>query len=163
MEGKSAFVHRVREDGTGLRKAMEQPAISVFGISPDGQWLAVQSPLFGSGTETALHPLGGGPAVRIWGRDMRVRWPADGQSLFLSVSSLAGGGFANGKTYVVPLPRGRALPDIPPGGFQSEEELARLPAVRVIDAADVNPGPAPGVYAFSRETTQRNLYRIALR
>jgi len=42
---------------------------------------------------------------------------------------------------VVPLPLGRALPDIPPGGFQAEEELASLPGVRVIDAADVNPGP----------------------
>ena len=58
------------------------------------------------------------------------------------------------------LAPGRALPEIPPGGFRSEAEIARLPRVRVIDSADVAPGPTPEVYAFSRETVQRNLYRI---
>jgi hypothetical protein len=32
----------------------------------------------------------------------------------------------------------------------------------VIDAGDVSPGPKPGVYAFSRQTVHRNLYRIPL-
>ncbi len=32
--------------------------------------------------------------------------------------------------------------------------------VTIIEAADVAPGPTSSVYAFSRETTQRNLYRI---
>jgi hypothetical protein len=34
--------------------------------------------------------------------------------------------------------------------------------VRIIEAADVAPGPRPEVYAYSRETVQRNLYRIPL-
>jgi len=41
-------------------------------------------------------------------------------------------------------------------------ELAKLPGVRQIDSADVAPGPTLDTYAFSRETTQRNLYRVPL-
>ena len=55
------------------------------------------------------------------------------------------------------------LPEIPPGGFQSEQDMAKYPGVRVIDAADIAPGPTIDVYAFSKETTQRNLFRIPLR
>jgi hypothetical protein len=54
------------------------------------------------------------------------------------------------------------LPEIPAAGFRSEEELALLPGVQIIEAADVAPGPTPEVYAYSRETVQRNLYRIPL-
>ena len=72
------------------------------------------------------------------------------------------GAHAIGRTYVVPLRPGRILPQIPAAGFRSQEELARLPGVRIIEAADVAPGPTPEVYAYSRETVQRNLYRIPL-
>jgi len=67
------------------------------------------------------------------------------------------------RTYLVPLPRGQALPRIPAGGFHSEEEVARLPGARRIEEMGVVPGPSPGVYAFYRGTTpQRNLYRIPI-
>jgi hypothetical protein len=39
------------------------------------------------------------------------------------------------------------------------DEIAKLPGVRIVDSADVTPGPTPDTYAFSRENTQRNLYR----
>jgi hypothetical protein len=64
---------------------------------------------------------------------------------------------------VIPLEPGRLLPDLPPEGFQAEAEIAGLPGVRMIEAADVAPGQSAAVYAFSRETTQRNLYRIPIR
>lgn len=67
-----------------------------------------------------------------------------------------------GRTYVIPLPPGQALPAIPEGGFQRDSDLDKLPGVRVIDAYDVAPGPTRDVYTFSRATVQRNLYRIPL-
>ena len=72
---------------------------------------------------------------------------------------MTGGGI--GRTYVVPTRSGSLFPKLPPGGFNSEAELAAVPGVRVIDAADVGPGRS-GVYVFSREVVQRNLYRIPL-
>jgi hypothetical protein len=46
--------------------------------------------------------------------------------------------------------------------FLSEGELAKFAGARVIPAGDVVPGPTADIYAFTRETVQRNLYRIPL-
>jgi len=53
-------------------------------------------------------------------------------------------------------------PQLSLSGFHSEDEISKLPGVRVIEAADVFPGPITGTYAFSRQTVQRNLYQIPL-
>ena len=68
-----------------------------------------------------------------------------------------------GQHYVVPLSPGEVLPGsiARARNFPSEAELAKLPGVRTIpSAADIVPGPTEDVYAFTRETVQRNLYRI---
>jgi len=51
---------------------------------------------------------------------------------------------------------------MPPNGFASAAAIAAVPGARVIDVTDPAPGPTPDVYAFSRDTVQRNLYRIPL-
>jgi hypothetical protein len=151
-EGDYGFAYRVRADGTGLRKANEHPVIGTGAVSPDGEWLAVYArPGKEEAGATLALPVGGGPPVEIYGTGIGVKWSREGRLLFLMVG---------GNTYVLPLPPGRSLPDIPIGGFRSEAEIAALPGAQLIDASDVAPGPTPGVYAFSRETVQRNLYRI---
>jgi|CZKH01.1.fsa_nt_gi hypothetical protein len=67
------------------------------------------------------------------------------------------------RTYVLPTQQRTLLPDLPVGGFRSEAQLAAVPGVRVIEAADIDPGPTPDIYTFSREIVQRNLYRVPLR
>ena len=165
VEGNSAFVYRVRQDGTGLKKAFMHPVAEITGgVSPDGRWLIAWSNLEGRdqpGAGTAAFPLEGGSPVRVFGLLARLKWSRDGRLLYVSIGmgrDLA----ASGKTYVIPLPAGRILPDIPPGGFRSGAEIGKLPGVAVIEAADVAPGPTAAVYAFSREATQRNLFRIPL-
>lgn len=67
-------------------------------------------------------------------------------------------------TYVVPLSPGEVLPRTIAIGesFPSDAELAKVPGVRIIPMGDIVPGPTADVYAFTRETVQRNLYRIPL-
>ena len=152
-EGDYGFAYRVREDGTGLRKVSEHPIIETTAVSPGGKWLVVYArPNTEEAGATLALPLGGGPPVQIYGTGILMKWSPDERLLFFLLPE--------GKTYVLPLPRGRALPEIPTGGFRSEAEIAKLTGVRVIDGLDVAPGPTPGVYAFSRETIQRNLYRV---
>ena len=154
IEGSSGFVYRVRPDGTGLTKALERPVFALTGVSPDGRWLEVWSSVQGNRPSAVqLFPVGGGDPVII-GSNAWLRWSPGGHSVWIS-----GGAIADGRTYVVPLRRGQAMPPLPAGGFRSEEEVARLPGARRMDASGV-PGPTPDVYAFSRGTTQRNLYRI---
>jgi eukaryotic-like serine/threonine-protein kinase len=150
------FVYQVREDGAGLQKTIEKPIVWIRSISPDGQWLVVQA------DETFAHPIGGGSLLHLGGQ-MGMGWTPDGRHLLITIGK--GGGMemaAAGYTYVIPLPPGQMLPKIPAGGFRSRTEIARLPGTRVIDLADVAFGRTLNVYAFSRATSQRNLYRIPL-
>jgi Tol biopolymer transport system component len=158
-EADYGFAYRVREDGSGLRKVSTQPVHSTVSVSPDGHLIVnARTGEHETGRTLAL-PLRGGPPVPIYGRFMALKWSPDGKLLFLSVPRTFYSG-QSGNTYVLPLRPGRALPQVPAGGFPSEESVARMPGVRVIDSPDVALGPTRDVFAFSRVTVQRNLYRI---
>jgi hypothetical protein len=58
------------------------------------------------------------------------------------------------------LTPGRPLPESFIHGLPSEQEIVKLPGVRVIASTDVVPGRTADTYAFTRESVQRNLYRI---
>lgn len=155
QDGPSAFVYRIRPDGTGLRKALDQPAFYADDISPDGRWIPLWTPLPGhQSAVTALFPLAGGQPVVV-GSNTTVHWSSSGDSLWIWA-----GAVPDGRTYIVPL-RNMTLPRIPEGGFHSEEEVAALPGARRLDAEGA-PGPSLGIYAFERHTIQRNLYRIPI-
>lgn len=162
FEGASAFIYRVHEDGTGLRKAVDFPVAAFDSISPDRQWLVAEAP-GREGTRVEAFPLRGGSRVLVYAKvpsEVHVNWSKDGRQFFISVpTSLMMG---TGRTYALPLPRGKIFPQIPPEGFQSEEKLALMPGVQVIHSFDVAAGPESGVYAFVRGSVQRNLYRISL-
>jgi serine/threonine protein kinase len=156
-EGNSGFAYRIREDGTELRKAIEEPIREIRGVSPDGQWLVA----FATGGVIA-YPLGQGTPVPIFSQDVRLAWSSDRKFLFISYATTTTGGISSaaGKTYVIPLLPGHMLPEIPAAGFRTSDDIARLPGTRVIDSADATPGATSETYAFSRETMQRNLYRV---
>jgi len=158
VEGNRRFLYRVREDGTDRRLAVPDSG-DMLGVSLDGASIAA----WADGSGATLYAIDGGEPTHIWGRDARLRWSADGRALFLSLSSTAGTLYSTGRTYIIPLAAGQLLPDMPPGGFHTEDEIAALPGVTRIDAADVGPGATADVYAYTVESTQRNLYRIPVR
>ena len=67
-----------------------------------------------------------------------------------------------GRTFVIALEPGKALPQFLPSGVATESQVRKLPVVRVIDRVAVFPGATGSVFAFERSVIQRNLYRIAL-
>jgi Tol biopolymer transport system component len=152
LGGRSTFVYRVNPDGSGLRKVIEQEVFGLIDVSRDGRWIEGWAPLPGNGPPAfQAFALDGGPPVTS-GAFSPLRWSLDGRSLFT----------AGAWTYSVPLRPGESLPPIPAGGFHSEEEIARLPGARKINASNIVPGPSAEVYAFYRVTIQRNLYRIPI-
>jgi hypothetical protein len=54
------------------------------------------------------------------------------------------------------------LPPIPPSGFRSKEDVAALPGARLIPEPGAFPGPNPSIYAFTKVSTHRNIYRVSL-
>ena len=160
MAGTTGFVYRVRPDGTGLQQALDQPILAMVSLSPDGRWLVVWALLGGNGAPAfQAFPLNGGPPV-ILGTALAFQWSSDGA--YVSITSASDSPIPDGRSYLVPLPRGQALPRIPPGGFNSEEEIAKLPGAHRIEAVRVVPAASPDTYAFYRGAIQRNLYRIPI-
>jgi len=101
--------------------------------------------------------LSGGPPVLIAGRLNGWHFSPGGR--FISV---CGGPVGEGRSYLIPVPPGQALPKIPAAGLRSEQDFANLQGARRIDAQDVVPAASPDVYAFYRSTGQQNLYRIPI-
>jgi DNA-binding winged helix-turn-helix (wHTH) protein/Tol biopolymer transport system component len=156
FHGSDGYVYRVHPDGTGMRKALEQPVVMFLAASPYANWLIAWARTTDNGLAAVYaFPLEKGPPVLI---RSRVRWQWSPDSRFLSLALP----FHENRTYIVSLPPGDVLPRIPAGGLQSEEDIARLPGAQRIGAQRAVPSPSPGVYAFSRNTTQRNLYRIPI-
>jgi serine/threonine protein kinase len=151
VEGTSAFLFRVREDGGEPRKAIDLPVVGIMGASPDRNWLVLGTRASGGYT---IFRVDGGAPLRIQVLSATVfGWSGDGKHLFVQ-------GLNAGKAYVLRLAPGRLVPESIVRGLPSEQEISRLPGVRVISASRVTPGPTADVYAFPRETVQRNLYRV---
>jgi serine/threonine protein kinase len=160
-QGLLAFMYVVAPDGTELRKLTEQPIAGITGRTPDGEWVVAKL-VGGQDSIYAAFSVRDGSSRRLSAThlsngDIHFSWSQD--KFFVTLENP---GFTTGRTYVIPSRTNQFFSRIPAGGFQSEAELSGIPGVQVIDAADVAPGPTPDMYAFSRETTQRNLYRIPI-
>jgi serine/threonine protein kinase/Tol biopolymer transport system component len=163
-EGGKEFLYRILDDGSGPRKVTSEAIMELHSISPDRQWVVGYRPSdAGAGAVEFAFSTGGQPSIALCSQPCMVHWSSDGGFLFFSIPEGWLNLLAGGRTYILPTAPGSDFPELPPGGFKSEAEIAAVPGVRVIDAADIGPGPSADVYAFSREVVQRNLYRIPLR
>ena len=156
IEGTSAFLYRVQEDGGKLRKAFDLPLIALLGESPDRRWLALGAQAKEGSNGVVISPVdGGAPLLTQLPPPTELRWSGDMKDVFVQrrLSHLD-------KTYVLPLAPGHLVPESIIHGLPSEQEILKLPGARLIPASDVAPGPTADIYAFTRVTVQRNLYRI---
>jgi Tol biopolymer transport system component len=156
VAGSLGFIYRVLPDGTGLLRALDQP-VNQFNfpspISPDGGWVYGWGPLPGDGpAANQVYSLDGKPPISL-GATVQVAW-APGGALLIDVAA------TTPQAFFLPLAPGQILPNIPAGGFHSDEEIARLPGAHRIGGRLITLGPTPDVYAFYHGNTQRNLYRI---
>jgi hypothetical protein len=158
--GRPSVLCRISRNGEIMSKLMTEPMLPRGGISPDGRSLAARV-IRPAGYTTLLSPLDDGGPIEIapaGALDYYLNWSGDGRVVFLSIPSSQSSDL--GQSYVVPLKPGKFLPPIPPGGFRSEKEIARLPGAQRIESLDIAPGAASGSYAFVRGTLLRNLFRV---
>ena len=155
-EGGQQFVYSIRPDEAVPRKLNDKPVAYLRGISPHGDWwLSGSLPLIAS-------PAQGGSPSRVCSF-CGAQWGPGSQFLYLRFRDL--GELGGGKTIVVGLPAGKDLPPLPPSGLKSVDDAKGLNVVADIDMTGMGvfaPGPNPSVYAFTRVTVQRNLFRIPL-
>jgi hypothetical protein len=147
----AGFLYRVERDGTGLKKAVEAPVLTVGEVWQKGRRQTVWAPL----------PKTGVPSWQAVSLDGKPPIPVPGPLYFGSspAGDLLSVGFSMDRTYVIPA---EALSRLPAERPASEAEVAGLSGVRRIDSGPAVCGPSADVYAFYRGTVQRNLYRIPI-
>jgi serine/threonine protein kinase/Tol biopolymer transport system component len=162
QEKDGTFIYAVQDDGTGLKRAIPSPVYFLYGVSPDGKQLAVWEPEPGAENLNwvSVYPLDGGSPVPICkgcgGRTGEfpplLSWSADGKFAYFSFWSMA--------SYMVPLRPGQILPPLPASGIRSPDDAGALPGARKFEVAGAFPSPNPSVYAYSKASAQRNIYRV---
>ena len=154
------YVHRMRPDGTGDERIWHEEVLSLA-TSPDGRVLAMTLPAAGKHVWTLqLVDVTTGRVQPVC-PDALAYWSGDGRSLFVTTG--IGKIDLAAVTYVVALPPGSGMPRLPPAGLTDSSQFAGLEHVRTIPARLVAPGMTADTYAFVKEATQRNLYRVPLR
>jgi Tol biopolymer transport system component len=174
QEKGTNFLYRVKEDGSDVPESIPTPrylgrqlflADTGFSVSPDGKWAVVMGPNEDSGTAVIVYPVGGGSPTMICEAcaeqssfergpgPYNVNWSSDRTFLFLNFQ---------GSVYAIPLQPDQALPRIPASGFRTKQDVVSLRGARLI-AEGAFPGPDPSVYAFTKFSIQRNIYRISVR
>jgi DNA-binding winged helix-turn-helix (wHTH) protein/Tol biopolymer transport system component len=165
-EKGTKFVYRVKEDGSELKKIVSINAPSLLlSASPDGTWIVIPGSTNDMVWPAMVYPINGGSPKLLClpcasGNDVErtgppgVSWSPDGKFLYLNFQD---------SIYAIPLRPGQMLPTIPSSGFRSKQAVAALPNVQLISKPGAFPGPAPSIYAFTKLTTQRNIYRVSLR
>jgi hypothetical protein len=158
-EGHQEFLYSVAPNQIAPRETNQEPRAEFSGISPHGNWWLSG---YGPATITARPTTGGSP-IRICS-SCEVGWVPGGK--FLCIRFRKPGEITGGKTIVIALPDGKELPMLPPAGLGSAEDVKGLNVVAEIDMTGKSifaPSPDPSVYAYSRTTVQRNLFRIPLK
>jgi WD40 repeat protein len=157
IEGTSAFLYRVHEDGSELRKAIDLPIVAINGESPDCNWLVLGT--HASGGLVLFRVDGGAPFLTQIAPTTQFGWSGDGKHLFVEG---VGVNIKLGKAYALPVAPGHLVPESIVHGLPSEQEILKLPGARAISSSNVVPGPTADTYAYTHENVQRNLYRVPL-
>jgi serine/threonine protein kinase len=156
-EGGSNFLYRMKADGTERRKMIPDPVLEINAVSPDGRWIIAS---FSNPDEE--HPslikaveLDGKASEPLCVVHCAFVFDKTDKYAFLSYPELSNGSFS------VPLVQATGLPKIPPGGTIRVEGFTD-PKTKIFTSWQVNSAISPTVYAYTRKTTRRNLYRIPL-
>jgi serine/threonine protein kinase/Tol biopolymer transport system component len=163
-ENASEVVYRMKPDGSGIEKLFPNPVLQMMAISLDGTWLAVLSHNNGDSPGVEIHNLRDGSAKTICNA-CTAWWSPDGKRLYLSYAIIGKDeSTTHGQTYVVPWTAGTKLEAVFPGNPRTEADIAKLATIVPVarQVQEFASGPSPDVYAYSRRTIQRNLYRIPL-
>jgi eukaryotic-like serine/threonine-protein kinase len=157
-EGGLNFLYRMHADGSGRQKAIPDPILDLFAVSPDGRWVVASTKSQDEEHTAAImaYSLDGAPAVRLCNSLCDPGWDVQGRFFGLQFSN---SGDTN--TYALPVPAARGLPDLPPNGVTDGKDLKADKRILVIPQR-IESAVSPALYSYTRETIRRNIYRIPL-
>jgi eukaryotic-like serine/threonine-protein kinase len=157
VEGGSNFLYRMKADGSGRRKITADQILDLRSVSPDGRWLVASTPISGGEQTAAVKAVrvDGGEAVTLCENFCDFNWDNSGKFMYAFVPPLSG------KSYGLLVEKQTGLPRMPAEGITRVEDLTSARGVVILPQFPET-AASPSVYAYSRQNTRRNLYRIQL-
>ena len=155
IEGGSNFLYRMKADGTGRSKISSELILDLGAVSPDGRWIAASSrgPDGEHTVATKAFAVDGSETVPLCFGFCLVNWDNSGKAFYLVLSM-------NGGSYVIPVLRDSGLPKLPPAGISRPDDFTNAKSAAI--PWFVESAANSSVYAYTRQNTRRNLYRIPL-
>jgi eukaryotic-like serine/threonine-protein kinase len=155
-EGSVNYLYRMKPDGSARQKISPVPVVDLFGVSPDGKYVALVVPESQNDftTATKLFPMDGGDPILVCRGYCYFNWDIEQKFIYVHFRDVS-------RTYAVPLRPDSPIPALPPEGILGEDEILKIKGVRLLKA-NVDGAMDPDTYTFTRRTTRRNLYRVPL-
>jgi eukaryotic-like serine/threonine-protein kinase len=156
-EGGSNFLYRMKSDGSGRHKVISERIMDVLTVSPDGRWIvaATPNPDQEHTVTTKAFALDGSAAVTLCVDYCFFHWDTAGKFVYSYIAQL------HESSYALPVLHDTGLPKVPPGDIARIEREANAKTITAIPQV-VHSAVSPSLYAYTRQTTRRNLYRIQL-
>jgi dipeptidyl aminopeptidase/acylaminoacyl peptidase len=157
IEGSANFLYRMKADGTERQKVTPERIFDALAVSPDGRWFVAGAP--GPDQEHSLatkaFAMDGSAPVTLCLGYCLVTWDGTGRFMYLLFDQFGP------KTFPLPVLPDSGLPKVPSAGIARAGDLPDEKVAGLIPWY-VQSAMSPSVYAYVRQNTRRNLYRIPL-
>jgi serine/threonine protein kinase len=156
VENGGNFLYREKVDGSGRTRISSERIFDVQAASPDGRWIIAMVP--GTDPEqtlrSRLYASDTGKPYDLCSDYCWADWNSAGNLFYVQIK-------ASDPVRALPISRETGLPRIPAGGLNGAAAEGILKAATAIPVR-IADGVSQTRYAFTRENTRRNLYRIPL-
>jgi eukaryotic-like serine/threonine-protein kinase len=153
------YIYTRQPDGSGRRKLLQGAILDLTAVSPDGRWIVVLQKDDADKDHpyrTLAYPNGvAGNPVTLCAMCL-VSWSVGGRYLVMQLGLPP----ETSQTYLLPVSGGRGLPELPPDGLSSPEDLRRLHGEMLPRKVDSLLGPEK--YSYTITSVRRNIYRIPI-
>ena len=145
-------LHRMNLDGSADQRLLAGPIVEFHAVSPDGKWVAVDLASGGDLPGVYLAPTNGAAPQQIFAGWRSSHWARDGKSLLVEVGEDPNSE-RQGRTIVLPL----GADGLPlKGGAGAAAESGSFPHAEQLLSVSAD----PAVYAYVKEVSERNIFRI---
>jgi len=157
IEGSSNFIYRMKRDGTGRRKITTERILDAVAVSPDGRWIVASLPNPDQEHTIAIKAfeINGNKAVPLCLGYCLLNWDITEKFMYVYFPQLSE------STHALPVLHDSGLPRLPPAGIARIEDFKNAKSATVLPSG-LPSAANPSFYAYSRQNTRRNLYRIQL-
>ena len=159
VEGGFNFIYRMKPDGSERHKLTSERILDLHSVSANGHWVVASVPNASDEAPTATKAfnIDGTEAPRtVCLSYCGLSWDIDGKFAYMTFLA------ASNSTSVLPVVSGSGFPNLPVRGFTNSEDFTSAKPNVSIPNLTVEAAISPAVYAYVRQNTRRNLFRIRL-